>query len=143
MTQPQSSPLAPVLTARMQPVVDVIGWDAAIALVGLLGGTRVAISSDEQGTLARSIGVAAARAMAAALGPGTMDIPRCVSWMVARRNEEIVARWLAGETQGELALRFRLTERHIRSIVRSDAPTSSPPAVTDLFEPSPQPSSPT
>lgn len=115
------------LTNTMQPVLDAIGFDATITLVAALGGTRQVLSAPPgpYDAVARLLGADAAARLVSAIGAGPLDIPRCLSWMLARRNEEICARYLAGETQAELALRFRLTERHVRNIVASQRDPSA------------------
>jgi hypothetical protein len=107
------------LTHSMQPVIEAIGFDAAIQLVAHCGGTRVLVRLDPDASdrIVRAIGLDKARSLASAIGASALDVPRCVSWLVLRRNEEIVARWDGCETQAELAIRFGLTERQIRRIL--------------------------
>jgi hypothetical protein len=107
------------LTRSMQPVIEAIGFDAAIQLVSHCGGTRVLVSLDPKSSdrIVRAIGLEKACSLASAIGAGALDVPRCLSWLVLRRNEEIVARWDGCETQAELATRFGLTERQIRRIM--------------------------
>ncbi|MCC6851041.1 MAG: hypothetical protein IT502_01915 [Rubrivivax sp.] len=103
----------------MQPIIEAVGFDCALRIASHFGGTRVLVSSDPaaRDPLAAVIGIEAARALAAAIGAGAFEVPRCTAWLIARRNEEIVARELGGESHAELALRFSLTERHIRNII--------------------------
>lgn len=120
-----------LLVRSMQPVVDAVGFDAAIALVARWGGVTITLRSDPHCPVPQAIGAEAARTLETALGRGAMQVPRCLSWLLARRNEEIVARSLFGETHADLALRFKLTERQIRRIL-VDAEVPAPPT-TDLF----------
>lgn len=124
----------PILTRSMQPIVDALGFDCALRLASHFGGTRVLVSADPSARdpLAVAIGAEAARALAATIGAGSLEVPRCTAWLIARRNEEIVARALGGESQAALALRFSLTERHIRNILAEDAPPVAEPH-PDLF----------
>lgn len=125
------------LTQTMQPVIEAVGFDLAIELVALRGGTRVMVPRvpHESDALVQIIGMDAARTLLHFIGPGTFAVPRCMSWLLARRNEEICARALFGESQAELALRFRLTERHIGRIWAADG-IKAPAAIDyqdDLF----------
>lgn len=105
--------------ASMQPVLVAIGFDASLRLVSMLGGTRVRILADPppRDPLAAAIGLDALQQLCQALGEGPLDVPRCETWLINRRNGEICARYLGGESQAELAVRFSLTERHIRRVV--------------------------
>lgn len=115
------------LARSMLPIIEAIGWDAAITLVARFGGTT--ISPRASGPIASCIGADAAQRLASIIGPGVIHIPRCMSWALARRNEEIAARYAYGETQAELALRFGMTDRHIRSILANSS-AATPPAPT-------------
>lgn len=107
------------LTRSMQPIIEAVGFDAAVTLVARFGGSRILLAREpgERDNLSLLIGLSAARSLSQALGPGLLEIPRCVSWVIARRDEEIAARHLGGETHAELAIRFNLTERHIRNVL--------------------------
>lgn len=120
------------LARSMLPIIEAIGWDAAISLVARFGGTT--ISPRASGPIASCIGTDAAQRLSSLIGPGVVYIPRCMSWALARRNEEIVARYAYGETQTELAVRFALTDRHIRSILANGSAATPPaPKGPDLF----------
>jgi len=134
MTKSSSS-----MTASMQPLIESVGLDAAIQLAARLGGTRVLVRADPHpnDALARAVGLQWARQIAGAIGPGVLAVPRCLAWLLARRNEEIAARYDAGESQVELALRFGLTERQISRIL-SDSAAAEPP-VADMLTEGPKP----
>lgn len=130
----QHAPLA----RSMHPIVDAIGYDLAIQLVARRGGTRVLVraSPDPRDAVSAAIGHDAAVMLAAAIGAGHLDVPRCLFWILARRNEEILARSAHGETQEELALRFNLTERRIRQIfAEADVPDVPDVPIDDLPQP--------
>lgn len=107
------------LTQRMQPFIDAIGYDATVSLVAALGGTRIYVSCRPDSPVSTIIGAEASAQLRRAVGQEAVDLPRCLHWLLARRNEEIVARSMAGETQEELARRFRITERHVRRVLRA------------------------
>lgn len=122
------------LAESMQPVVSAIGFDAALQLVARCGGIRVMIPAEPNArdVISQVVGVAAAQRLAEHIGRGLLDVPRCLNWLLMRRNDEMRARYEHGETQAELALRFSLTERHVRRILLGeDAPSPSP--TPDLF----------
>jgi hypothetical protein len=111
----------PRLTQRMQPLIDAIGYDATVSLVAALGGTRIYVSCRPDSPVAAIVGAEASERLRRAVGQEVVDLPRCLHWLLGRRNEEIVARSMAGETQEELARRFRITERHVRRVLRAEA----------------------
>lgn len=119
------------LAASMQPVIDAIGFDAAVTLVSRFGGVTILMRARDDDPLTLALGCTDATTLAAALGPGAMYIPRCMHWLLAKRNEEICARYLHGEPQSDLALRYRLSDRHIRNILASEPATGASEA--DFF----------
>jgi hypothetical protein len=124
------------LVKSMQPIIDAIGFDAAISLAARFGGTTVflAANTGPRDPLVNAVGTEAHARLVAALGVGPLAIARCLSWLLARRNEEIVNRYLSGETQAELALRFNLTERHVRSILRIERADKAATVQSGLFQ---------
>lgn len=112
-----------IFTKSMQPIVEAVGYDLALTLVARFGGTELRIPRhpDERDAIAQCIGVEAATRLAETFSSGRCELPRCAAWLQARRDEEISVRYNGGETQAELARRFRLTERHIRRILREYA----------------------
>lgn len=124
------------LTRSMQPIIERLGFDIALRLSSHFGGTRISISESPGADcpVARAVGAPAATALGEMLGTVWLEVPRCVSWLIARRNEEIIARALFGEPTPDLARRYSLTERHIRNILRDDGePESTPAPQPDLF----------
>jgi hypothetical protein len=117
------------LVSSMQPIIDCIGFDAAITLAAQLGGTRQKLAAEPspRDPVVAAVGADLQKRLVAALGAGYLEIPKCMHWLIGRRNEEIVTRRLSGETHTELALRFGLTERSVRAILvaaRNDVPPS-------------------
>lgn len=138
-----SEGLDKLLAKSVMPIVDAIGYDLTVRLVARLGGTRVYLASSvhPRDELAQVIGLQAACHLVKQLGRGAFDVPRCQAWLMARRNEEIVNRWDAGETQRELALRFGLTERHVRSVIAAAGRPHVQPGcagTADLFHSTPE-----
>lgn len=133
-TPAAGQPLQSVLLERVQPIIDAIGFDGALHLVARRGGTRVYVSASPEGALAAAIGAHRAEMLTAAIGAGVLDVPKCMAWMLARRNEEICARYLYGETQADLAVRFGLTERRIWSILHTNEDGWKEPGDPGLFD---------
>lgn len=108
------------LTRTMQPIIEAIGYDGALALVRYCGGCRVHLPKVIRANhlLVEYMGQELADALHRAIGPGTLEVPRCTTWLVARRNEEIEARNDGGESIDRLARRFGMTRRHIFRILR-------------------------
>lgn len=121
------------LASSMQPVIDAVGYDAAIAIVSRWGGVTVTLRAQPHCPIPQVLGVDAARKLESALGPGSLAVPRCMAWLLARRNEEIATRYAYGETQAELALRFGLTDRQIRRILGSEPDPAVAAPAPDLF----------
>ena len=69
------------LTRTMQPIIEAVGFEAAQALVKTYGGTRayVALAPRPVDDLVLCIGLGNARALAAAIGPGPLEVPKCLS----------------------------------------------------------------
>lgn len=110
---------ADTLPTSARVIVDAVGWDAALALIARFGGTTIHLPTSAPGpdhALAWALGLDVARLLCASLGPGPLAVPRAMSWVVAQRSREVVARRQAGETEAEVARRFGLTERHVRRI---------------------------
>lgn len=117
-------------TRSVRQLIDAIGYDLALQLMSRAGGTRVRAPAepDPRDFVSECIGLEGARLLAEKLGPGQIDVPKGMNLTLRWRNEEIVARYDYGETQRELALAFRLTEKTIfRVIAESRAELGLPP----------------
>jgi hypothetical protein len=108
------------LTRTMQPVVEAIGFDAATILVTRFGGRRIylALSPTAGNEVVSCIGAVAARRLAAIMGAGPFDVPRCLVWLAALRRERVVSDRAAGVTVADLAEAHGYTERHVWRILR-------------------------
>lgn len=138
MTLVTDTPLSAGQMARsMQPIIDVLGFDMALTLAGHFGGTRISLSRNPRpgDPICMIIGLDNALRLVRSIGAGQLEIPRCQAWLLGRRDEEIVARFLSGETHASLARRFGLTERHIRRVLGQDESinTPGPAPQPDLF----------
>lgn len=110
-----------MLPAIVQRMVDVIGWDDAISIVMRWGGTTVffpdSVDAAMQSQISRVIGQDKAVQLGRKIGGGLVQLPRCAALLTQQRDAEIMQRRESGETVRDLALRFRLTERHVYRIL--------------------------
>lgn len=118
-----TAPGAASIAGSMRPVVDAIGYAAALALATRFGGMELYLRSQpaEDDLVTLVIGPQARDMLLRALGPGRWEVPRCQAWLLARRDEEIRLRYEAGEPVNDLAFSFRLTRRHILRVIADDA----------------------
>lgn len=103
-------------------VAEKVSLTAAFKLAAEFGGTLVYIPErvSDESPLARALGVADARAVAAALGRGNIEIPLGPFATHARRRAEI-RRLLAGGTSGqEVARRLWVSARTVRKVRNAD-----------------------
>jgi len=109
-----------LIPASLQPIVDRIGLDAALKLVKAYGGVRLYVPKkvDVDHPLAALIGYPAAKALAAEFGGQPhFDIPKCEAALREHRNRQIRQDRAMGHSIRELALKYRLTEKQIGSIL--------------------------
>lgn len=119
------------LPASMQDVAETpgVGYDAALVIIQRWGGTRLYVHAKMTADkpLARAIGLAKARALAARYGNEEICVPRAARRLIAIRNAAIRAAF--GERSAPaLARQYGLTERQIRNIVTVDDASESPQA---------------
>lgn len=111
-----------MIPAIVQRFIDVLGYDDAITIVTRWGGTTLYIPDTVDGALrsqlSRVLGPDKAVLLGRKIGGGSISIPMCARMIAAQRDAEIVARQSDGEAVRDLALRFRLTERHIYRILK-------------------------
>lgn len=107
--------LPPVLA----DVSDLIGLDLTMRLIDDFGGWRVYIPKEptEECELARCIGVEPARKLARVFEMQFLWVPACYAAQRVRRDDLIVARYLAGEKPRALAREYKISVRHIFKIL--------------------------
>jgi hypothetical protein len=108
------------LPGILQEFASLIGLAGTLRIVETYGGVRLYVPKTVDGDhdLARLIGLEAARKLAAEYGGEMhMDIPRAVAATRAAFRASIRADRAAGLTHRELALKYKMTERHIRNIL--------------------------
>jgi Mor family transcriptional regulator len=111
-----------LITGTFRQLVDLIGIDAALALVEAHGGTRVYVRArpkPDKG-LSRLIGQDAAAKLARAMGGGgiMMKIPMATAYRRELRNRAIVTKYAEGVPLTALAREFGMTESNIGRISR-------------------------
>lgn len=105
----------------MGRLADLIGYQAAVALVTVFGGTRAYIRTrklSRPDPVREAIGEDAYNRLIGAGYRGEIEVPRCQAWIIARRDEAIVIRHQAGEPLADIAAAYKLTLRHVRNIIR-------------------------
>lgn len=112
---------AAALPESLRELAELIGLPAVIALAEHWGGIRLYVPLDIEADhiLARRLGLTAARKLSERYAMDTLVIPRACAALRAYRDNQIRARYIAGQSAARLAREFALTERQIFSIVAS------------------------
>lgn len=121
------------LPATLREMAALIGLPHTLTLVRHYGGTRLYVPREAtpEHLLARLVGFEAMARLCQHYGSGEhFDIPRALDATIAVRNREIRRQAQMGKSQRELALAYRMTERHVRNIL-GEAPMESPQV--DMF----------
>jgi len=115
------------LPESLTDVADAIGLPATLALVEHAGGVRIYVPerlSDDH-RLVEWLGRDAAAMLSDAYAGEELVVPRCAEALRRVRNRQIRRERSEGARPAELALRYRLTERQVFTILaRDDAPAS-------------------
>lgn len=115
------------LPQSLVDVAEVIGLPATLALVEAAGGVRIYVPerlSDDH-RLIEWLGREAAALLSASFAMEELVVPRCAEALRRVRNRQIRHERDQGARPAELALRYRLTERQVYTILsRDDAPAS-------------------
>lgn len=109
-----------------QRLCQLIGQNDAFKLMNLCGGTRVYIPLVEHCTakhyLAQAIGLDNLIKLAQEFACDRIEVPMGYHAFKDERNKEIIRLFNEGICQSELAMRFGLTERQIRTICAKRPP---------------------
>lgn len=108
------------LPASVTELVDVVGMDAALAIVDARGGIAfyVPMTAQPGHWLATLIGMIALEKLAAYYQGDEIEVPRCAAALRAVREQQIAAEHAAGDSNATLARRYGYTERGIRKLRR-------------------------
>lgn len=115
------------LPQSLVDVAEVIGLAATLALVENAGGVRIYVPErlTDDHRLADWLGREAAASLSEAFAMEELVVPRCAEALRRVRNRQIRHERDQGARPAELALRYRLTERQVYTILsRDDAPAS-------------------
>ncbi|MDF1566215.1 MAG: Mor transcription activator family protein [Deltaproteobacteria bacterium] len=114
-----TTPAASELPESIQVIVDAIGLAAALKLVTEYGGISFYVPQEipPGHVLEHLLGREAATALAAAYQGEDLQIPRCLSYLVDRRNHNIREQYASGVSAARLARLYGITERWVRCIV--------------------------
>ena len=101
-------------------IVQMIGEEATTQLIAQHGGTSIYIPNTLKPghPLSGLIGQESAQRLAHEFGGLTIEIPLAVMLQKEQRNKAIHADQAAGMSQSQLARKYRLSTRHIRTITR-------------------------
>jgi len=123
------------LPGRVAELADVIGLRAALTLVELRGGTRLAVPKKPAPGhwLVEHIGLDALTALCRYYGGETIEIDRCAAALRAGLEARIVRDYQDGASNSQLARRYGYTERGIRKL-RRRIESREPSLNYDLFE---------
>ncbi|MCL1618355.1 hypothetical protein HF908_08750 [Ralstonia pseudosolanacearum] len=129
-----------LLPPVVQALVDLIGFDATMALVRAFGGTVLWIPKGTRAggatyeSIAEIIGAEATDQLIRRYGGDRISIARCQRLMTVDRWRRIVADFERGDSAAEIARRHRITERAVWGILKKPVPTVSPhPTQSSLF----------
>lgn len=100
-------------------IVDVVGVEAALRLVEAWGGVRLYVPQQmpEDHLLVSTLGRAESDELASRYGGECIQVPRCLHALRAVRNCHMRRERARGDSPALLALRYRLTERQVYSIL--------------------------
>lgn len=106
---------------QFQELRDMIGEEKTAILVQYIGGVRLYIPSSlhTKHALIAWLGADVAQQVCAEFGGLSVEIPRLEALRRADRNAQIISDMEAGLSQRSAALKYRMTERNIRNIVKT------------------------
>lgn len=115
------------LPPSLVDVAEVVGLAATLALVEHAGGVRIYVPErlGDEHRLVEWLGREAAALLSEAFAMEELVVPRCADALRRVRNRQIRHERDQGARPAELALRYRLTERQVYTILsRDDAPAA-------------------
>lgn len=107
------------LPENFKDVIEVIGLQSALVLADKLGGIRMYVPermSDEH-PLVETLGRKKAQLLSDHYTGDYLYLPRCAEALRNLRNSRIIAERNQGASTSKLALRYRLTERQVQTII--------------------------
>ncbi len=128
MTRPSAPPAIDWSPAELRFLTDLIGVPAAFRLIELHGGARVSVPKGvNQGSrLARDIGLAEARRLAARWGGDTLKVPLARYWRARVYRAQ-------GLSYRAIARRLGVTEGTVHTYLRAAGMTGDAVKQLDLF----------
>lgn len=111
----------PNLPSSLADMAETLGMTTTMQIVKAHGGTRLFVPKQihAQHHLANLLGMEQARRLSKHFGGESLTIPRMASAIRAKRNQEIVHRYDAGDSVRVLAHAYGLTDRQIYTILSS------------------------
>lgn len=135
-----------LLPESVQELIQVIGWADTIQLITQFGGTTLpmpsgttSIGRETLALLSDTMGEDVTETLAAYYGGAPLYIPRCATAIRRARNNAIIDEFencvradkTATSTVTALALKYKLTDRRIWTILKVTPPNDQP---AELFE---------
>ncbi|MEF9402678.1 MULTISPECIES: Mor transcription activator family protein [Ralstonia solanacearum species complex] len=137
MQKPETLALLPPV---IRELVDLIGFEATMALVRAFGGLVIWVPKGVQSVgstyeaISEVIGAEATDLLIRRYGGDRISIARCQQMMTVERWRRIIADFERGDSAAEIARRHRITERAVWIILKKPVPAVSPhPAQASLF----------
>lgn len=102
-------------------LVDVLGLQRTLDLLHRIGGSRPFVPKpgnlSDDSELVRQVGMDAAVELSAVFGGCHIEVPLLISVERLLRNQALRAEFDQGATVNNLARRFGLTNRHVRTVI--------------------------
>lgn len=111
------------LPRSVRDLVDCIGYEAALALVGAIGGQAaikvpLSLATGTGAWLVAVMGEEAAARFVAHYQGERFAVARCAGALKDARDQQIIDAYTAGTRVNDLVVAHRLTERQIRNILK-------------------------
>lgn len=113
--------MPPEYSNENQDVLNLLGDDAFTRLCMVFGGTRLYIADSERSRqrLTVIIGETLTEKMITQYKGQSLNFPRLSTLEIEKRKQAIIADHQNGMSNRDLAMKYEMTERHIRNIVSS------------------------
>ncbi len=113
--------MPPEYSHENQDVLNLLGDDAFTRLCMVFGGTRLYIADSERSRqrLTVIVGEASAEKVISQYKGQSLNLPRLSTLEIEKRKQAIIADHQNGMSNRDLAMKYEMTDRHIRNIVSS------------------------
>jgi hypothetical protein len=123
-----------LLTPMLKRLIRCLGVAKTLVLLRARGGIPVKLPQSADGFLAEMLGVQELAALLAEFGPGSRITLPVVDKIDAQiRDAAIRMEHARGDSLADIALRYKMTMRHVQNICRAPPPLSKPSPQSALF----------